>query len=103
MVEPVNFEDCNIITIQGKQDNNKPKTPFVLRAPTSHTIDNKYLQYYPNVVTCSRAKLVLKGPMPSTPDLEQKKDKTLASPSGKGAKLAKNLVATSYNVLDQLK
>ena len=32
MVEPVDVEYCNVITIKGKQDNPKPKIPFFLRA-----------------------------------------------------------------------
>lgn len=50
----------------------------------------------------SRAKLVLKGPMPSAFELEQHKDKTLASPSGKGTKFTTSSTDTSYSILDQL-
>lgn len=41
MVELVDFEYCDVINIKGKQDNTKPKTPFVLRGPTSNTSDNE--------------------------------------------------------------
>ena len=39
MVEPIDVEYCDVITIKGKQDNVKLKTPFVLRGPTSNTSD----------------------------------------------------------------
>lgn len=99
----MDFEYYDIITIKGKKDNDKPQILFFLRGSTSHTTANTSLQYYDNGVTHSRAKLVLKGPTPSTPNLEQHEDKTLAGPSGRGAKLAKNSIATSYSVLNQLK
>lgn len=103
MVEPVGFEYCDVITIKGKQYNTKSKTPFVLKGPTSNTTDNTSSQQCANAVTCSHAKLVVKGPMPSTPNPEQTKDKILAGPFGKGAKLTMNPNATSYSVLEQLK
>ncbi len=103
MVEPIDFEYCDIITIKGKQDNDKPKTPFVLRGPTSNNMDNASSQHCANTITHSDAKLVLKGPTPPTSNLEQHKDKALAGPSGKGAKHMTKLTVTSYSVLDQLK
>jgi hypothetical protein len=103
MVEPMGFEYCDVITIKGKQDKTKSKTPFVLKVPTSNTIDNTPSQQCANAVTCSCAKLVLKGPAPSTPNPEQQKYKTLAGPSGKGLKITTNPNATSYSVLEQLK
>ena len=36
MIEPVDVDLCNVVTIKGKQDNSKPKTPFVLRGPSSN-------------------------------------------------------------------
>ena len=100
MVELVGFEYCDIITIKAKQDKTKIKTPFVLRVPTSNTSNNKSSQNCANVITHSCEKLVLKGLAPSTPELEQHKDKPLTSPSGKGTKLAKNSMPASYNILD---
>lgn len=41
MVELVDFEHCDVITIKGKHDNTKPKTPFVLRGATSLTTDQQ--------------------------------------------------------------
>lgn len=90
-------------TSRSKQDNDKPKTPFLLRGPTSNTMDNTPSQNCANAITHSHAELVLKGRVPSTPDFEQHKDKTLASPSSKGEKLTMNSMETSYSVLSQLK
>ena len=50
----------------------------------------------------SRAKIVLKGPTPSTLELERHKEKPLASPSSKGTNIETSFVATSYSILDQL-
>ena len=102
MVELVGVEYCDVITIKGKQDKTKPNTPFVLKGPTSNTSDNESSQICANVVTCSCAKLILKGPVPSSPKLEQHKDKPLASPSRKGTKIATTSMPTSYSILDQL-
>ena len=73
MVEPVDFEYCDVITNKGKQGNTTPKIPFVLKGPTSNTMDNTHSQQCAKIVTRSHAKLVLKGPAPSTLDPEQKK------------------------------
>ena len=103
MVEPMDFEYCDIITIKGKQEKTKPKTLFFLRDPTTNTTDNTSSQHCANAIMFSHTKWVLKDPSPSTPDLEQHKEKTLVGASSRGAKLTKNSVATSYSVLDQLK
>ena len=96
-------EYCDVITIKGKQDNSKPKTPFVLRCPSSNKSESESSQTCATVVTRSRAKLVLKGPMPSpSAEIEQHKDKALAGPFGKGAKPTMNVAAASYSILDQL-
>ena len=103
MIEPVDFEYYDVITIKGKQDNTKTKTPFVLKGPTSNMTDNTTSQQCANAITRSRAKLVLKGPAPPPMDSEQNRDKALAGPSGKGAKPTTNPNAISYSVLEQLK
>ena len=100
MIEPVDFECCDVITIKGKQDNTKTKTPFVLKGPTSNMIDNTSSQQCANAITRSRAKLVLKGPAPPTIDPEQNRDKTLVGPSRKGGKPTTNLNAVSYSILE---
>ena len=103
MVELVDVEYCNVITIKGKEDNPKPKTPFVLRGPSSNRPQSESSQTCANAVTRSRAKLVLKGPAPSpSAEVEQHKDKALAGPSGKGMKTTTNTTTTSYSILDQL-
>ena len=90
MVEPVGVEYCDVITIKGKQDNPKPKTPFILRGPSSNKFDHESSQTCANTITHSHVKLVLKGPsLSSSAKLEQHKDKTLAGPFGKGAKRTK--------------
>jgi hypothetical protein len=74
-----------------------------LKGPTPNTMNNTPSQQCANAITRSRAKLVLKGLAPSTLDLEQTKGKTLAGPSGKGAKLTTNPNVVSYSILEQLK
>lgn len=100
MVEPIYFDYCNIITIRGKQDNTKPKTPVVLRGATSTTSDNEPLQYCANAIMHSHAKVVLKGLVPLDPNLEQHKDKPLTSPSSKGTKVTTSSRNSSYSILD---
>ena len=82
MVEPVGVDYCDVITIKGKQDKVKPKIPLVLRGPTSNTSNNESSQTCANPIMRSHAKLVLKGPRPSAPKIEQHKDKALAGPYG---------------------
>ena len=65
MVEPVDVEYCNIITIKGKEDNPKHNIPFFLRGPSSNKPKSASSQTCANAVTHSRAKIVLKGPTPS--------------------------------------
>ena len=96
-------EYCDVITIKGKQDNSKPKTPFVLRGPSSNKSDSESSQTCANAIMRSCAKLVLKGPAPSpSTEIKQHKDKALVGPSRKGVKTTTNSVATSYSILDQL-
>ena len=102
MVKPVGVEYNDVITIKGKQDKTKPKTPFVLRGPNSTISDNESSQTCTNIVMHSCTKLVLRGPTPSDPELEQHKDKPLTGPSRKGIKLATTYVPASYNIIDQL-
>lgn len=69
MVEPINDEYYDVITIKGKEDTPKCKTPFVLKGhvyPSSKPIQSKVCV---NFVTQSYAKIVLKGlePTNSTP------------------------------------
>ena len=40
MVEPMDFEYYDVITIKSKQDNTNSKTPFVLKGPTPNTTNN---------------------------------------------------------------
>ena len=92
---------CNVVTIKGQEDNPKPKTPFVLRGPSSNRSQSESSQTCANVVTRSRAKLVIKGPTPSpSAEVEQHKDKALAGPSGKGVKVTTNTTTASYSILD---
>lgn len=42
MVEPMGFEYCDVITIKGKQDNTKSMKPFILKGPTSNTMNNTF-------------------------------------------------------------
>ena len=102
MVEFVDFEYYNVIMIKGKQENTKPKISFILRGATSTTTDKEPSQSCANIVTHSHAKIVLKGPPPSTPKSEQYKEKPLVGPSRNGTNIATYFSATSYNILDQL-
>ena len=71
MIEPMDFKHCDIIMIKGKHDNTKLKTPFVLRNATSLTTNQEQSQSCANIVTHSHAKIVLKGPTPSSPKIDQ--------------------------------
>ena len=55
-----------------------------------------------NIVTCSHAKIVLKGPIPSTPKVDHHKDKPIASPSIKNKKITTSSISENYSILEQL-
>ena len=100
MVEPIDVEYCDFIIIKGRKDNAKLKTPFFLRGPALNKSNYELSQSCANTVTCSHANLVLKGLVPSSPELEQHKDKILAGLSDKGEKHTTNVVASNYSILD---
>ena len=45
MVKLVDDEYCNVITIKGKEDAPKCKTPFVLKGPVSSSFDAYHLKF----------------------------------------------------------
>jgi len=101
MVEPIDMEYYDVITITSKQDIPKPKMPFVLMGSSSNIYDHESSQTCAGTITRSCAKLALKGLAPSSSaKIEQHKDKALAGPSGKGEKPTTNAMTTSYSILD---
>ena len=103
-VEPIDVEYYDVITIKGKQDNAKPKKHFFLRDPSLKKSDGESSETYANAVTCSCAKLVLKGPVPSSSfaKIEQHKDKAFVGPSRKCLKPTMNVASASYSIIDQM-
>lgn len=102
MIGPVDFEYYDVITIKGKGDNVKSKTPFVFCRSTPQSPEQKSPQTSTNVVTRSHAKVILKGPAPSTSVLKQPTDEVVVNPANKNPKLVTSTNNASYNILDQL-
>ena len=103
MVEPVDDQYCNVITIKGKDDAPKRKTPFVLKGPTSNASNMIPTDACSNVVTQSCARIVLKYPEPSATTSNPTTEKTAIGPTNKASKLVPLTTTANYNILDQLK
>lgn len=102
MAKLVDFEYYDIIIIKGKKDDIKPKILFVLRSATSTTPNKEQSKSCASAITGSCTKIVLKGPVPFSPELDQHKDKPLADLSRKCMKISTSSMATNYSILDQL-
>ena len=102
MVELVDDLYCNVITIPGKDNAPKHTTPYVLRGLASNVSDTTSSDACANIVTRSRAKIVLKGPEPSAAPSNPTVDMTDVGSTGKTSKLVYPTNAASYSILDQL-
>lgn len=51
MIEPVDFVYCNVITIKGKEEKEKSKTPFIFFWSTPQSLEQNSPQTSTNVVT----------------------------------------------------
>ena len=102
MVEPIDDQYCNVITIKGKEDAPKCKNPFVLKGPLSDTFDMTPSDACANTVIRSRARIELKGLEPSATMSNPTTNKTTVSSTGKTSKLVPLTNTASYSILDQL-
>ena len=100
MVEPQDFEHCNVIKIKGKNDNEKRNTPFLLQGATSSTSYHKQSQYFSNVVKCSHVEIILKEHVTSTPKVHQHKEKPIFGPSEKNTKMTTFSTVANYSTLE---
>ena len=98
MVEPINVGYCDVITIKGREDTPKRKTPFVLQGSTSTSTSKACT----NAVSHSWVKFILKGFKPSTSTTKQPNDTTIVGSTNKNPKLVPSTNTTNYNILDKL-
>ena len=84
-----------MITIKGKEDAPKCKTPFVLKGPMPTSSDVTPSEVCANAITQSCAKIVLKGPEPPTIAPKPTIKKTIVGSTSKMSKLVPLTTATN--------
>lgn len=102
MVEPIDVEYYDVITIKGSEDYPRPKIMFVLHGLVSQSSESEQSLVCANVVTWSHAKIVLKGPEPSTSTPKQSIDTATIGLANKNSKLVPTPANANYSILDQL-